>query len=445
VPYRLPGGAGVGAGRTHPDPLYGEIRLPGWAETLLETAPFQRLRDVSLSDVPGELLFGRPFPSRLDHALGVFHLARLARPRDRALQVAALAHDLGHGPFSHLTEPLMRERNGEDHEQRSARLLRALPTKLTPGQARKLAWLNWAEAANLILAHASDGRGELLNGRLDYDNADNVARFLLASGLGKPRYDPELLARGLRLLSSAASPLPPSPAATMPADAAHQSERTAASAQSGPCRGVYLASRVANQARAWLADRAIVYTYLHEGHENLALHAMLRRAIDLAMLANALPPHFLEMTDALALRLLRRLPTPGAAPLAAAVCRGARYACLWEAELPGTGGTEAGITRSFGAWRERVALESGLAAEAALLPHEVVVEVIASSAGRTLPPLARSASTGELVHLVEPPPAPRRIHVFAPHDIGRDYARRLRNAAERRFGPLGAIPRGVAG
>src|SRR5690348_3528012 len=77
------------------DPLYGEVRVAAWAAALLATPPFRRLAGVSLSDVPGELLFGRPFPSRLDHAIGVYHLARLARPRDRALQAAALAHDLG--------------------------------------------------------------------------------------------------------------------------------------------------------------------------------------------------------------------------------------------------------------------------------------------------------------------------------------------------------------
>ena len=104
---------------TLPDAMYGSMHVAGWAAALLETAPFQRLAGVSLSDVPGLLLFGRPFPSRLDHAIGVYHLTRLARPRDRALQASALAHDLGHGPFSHLTEPLMVERLGIGHEQRS--------------------------------------------------------------------------------------------------------------------------------------------------------------------------------------------------------------------------------------------------------------------------------------------------------------------------------------
>src|SRR5579859_2537142 len=175
-----PLGRGAGSGGltksarpfAHPDPLYGTVRVAAWAAALLATPPFRRLAGVSLSDVPGELLFGRHFPSRLDHAIGVYHLARLARPRDRALQAAALAHDLGHGPFSHLTEPLMRERLGADHEARSANLLRQALAGLSPRAERLLGWLDWDEVGRLVVGDSSDGRGALLNGLLDYDNCD---------------------------------------------------------------------------------------------------------------------------------------------------------------------------------------------------------------------------------------------------------------------------------
>src|SRR5262249_28175549 len=156
---------GAARPRVFADPLYGEVRVAGWAAALLATPPFQRLAGVSLSDVPGELLFDHPFPSRLDHTLGVYHLARLVRPRDRALQAAALAHDLGHGPFSHLTEPLMRERLGEDHETRSARLLAEVRRALPMAAAKLLTWLDWDQIARLITG-SSDGRDALLNGRL---------------------------------------------------------------------------------------------------------------------------------------------------------------------------------------------------------------------------------------------------------------------------------------
>jgi HD superfamily phosphohydrolase len=264
-PAPLEGGRGVSGGAwTLPDPLYGAIRVSAWAAVLLQTPPFCRLTGVSLSDVPGELLFRRPFPSRLEHALGVYHLARLARPRDRVLHVAALAHDLGHGPFSHLTEPHMRERFGEDHEARSARLLGEVRDALSPANARLLSWLDWSEAGRLVLGEAG-GRGALLNGLLDYDNADNIARFLLASGLGMPSYDPRALACALRPLAAVV---------------AGQEDTN-----------VCLSAAAEADALGWRTDRARVYGYLHEGHRNLAAHSMLRKAVDMAAARQLLQSH----------------------------------------------------------------------------------------------------------------------------------------------------------
>ncbi|HEV8190361.1 MAG TPA: HD domain-containing protein, partial [Ktedonobacterales bacterium] len=266
------GGARRLRGGNYPDILYGEVRVAAWAESLLRTRPFQRLAHISLSDVPGELLFERRFPSRLEHTRGVYFLARLARPRDRTLQAAALAHDLGHGPFSHLTEPLMRERLDEDHEERAARLLERVRTDLSDSVLRQLGWLDWDEIAHLVIG---GGRGALLNGKLDYDNADNVARFLLAANLGLPGYDPRTLARALRLRGRLDVAEPPATE-----DMPHAS-------YDGHARGeaVYLLAHMQEDALAWREDRARVYNYLHAGHRNLALHAMLRKSIDLIAVA----------------------------------------------------------------------------------------------------------------------------------------------------------------
>ncbi|HLJ81954.1 MAG TPA: HD domain-containing protein, partial [Ktedonobacterales bacterium] len=408
TPNPLDRGAGSGgllgkAARpfAHADPLYGVVRVAGWAAALLATPPFQRLAGVSLSDVPGELLFGRPFPSRLDHAIGVYSLARAARPRDRALQAAALAHDLGHGPFSHLTELLMIERCGEDHETRSARLLADVRAALPAPAARQLAWLDWDEVAQLVLGGGADGRGAQLNGRLDYDNADNVARFLLASDLGIPGYDPRTLARTLRLL-------PP----TLAVDSAADDH-------------VYLQAAAEPEALAWQRDRATVYAYLHTGHHNLAAHAMLRKAIDLAAATNILPPDFFDCTDAQALALLSRALDRGLLALVQRVRTGeARvHRCVWEAEVPLE---SPAIPATLARWRERLALEARLAGEAALAPHEVIVETIVSNANRALPPIAAGNSPNSLTALTrqpEPPAAPRLLHLFAACDAGPDYVR----------------------
>lgn len=404
------------------DALYGTVRVAGWAAALLSTPPFQRLAGVSLSDVPGELLFGHAFPSRLDHTLGVYHLARLARPRDRTLHVAALAHDLGHGPFSHLTEPLMYERLGEDHEARSARLLGDVRAALPPALARQVAWLDWDEVAHLVLGDGPDGRGALLNGLLDYDNMDNVARFLLASDLGTPGYDPVALARALR-------PLAPE-AARARNGAAAEAERVSVQASAEP------------EARAWQMDRAHVYRFLHEGHRNLAAHAMLRKAVDLAAATNILPPTFFDMTDGQALRLLEQALDRGLVALVQRVQSDARmlHRCVWEGE---TSARSQAVPAILAGWRERLTLEARLAAEAGLAPHEVILDTIVSKAERRLPPFAPAQrSNGQAGASTPPAPqAPRVLHLFVAAGTAPDYTRRLHMAAERYFIPLGVTPR----
>lgn len=406
-----------------PDPLYGSVRVAGWAAALLATPPFARLGGISLSDVPGEVLFGQPFPSRLDHTRGVYHLARLARPRDRTLQAAALAHDLGHGPFSHLSEPLMREWLGCDHEERAARQLLAVRAALSPTVMRRLAWLDWDEVASLVLGAGPDGRGALLSGRLDYDNADNVARFLSSAGMGEPGYIPEALARGLRVLTAEAA-----------ADASEQ-DTVPARATREP---VYLLAPAEADARAWQAARARLYGYLHGDHRNLAPHAMLRKSIDLALAERSLSGAFLDMTDAEALASLAGHRRKATALLAQHVLAGLQqwHSCLWEAEVP----TAAVAARNaLAEWRTRLVLEEELAGEAGLAPHDVILEALVSRAGRALPPVATAGRPLVLTWLPSPLPAPRLLHLFVAAGTPRDYCRRLRAAAERRLGALGVV------
>jgi HD superfamily phosphohydrolase len=418
--------------------------VAAWAADLLATAPFQRLAGISLSDVPGELLTGRPFPSRLEHVTGVYHVARLARPRDRTLQAAALAHDLGHGPFSHLSEPLMIEWLGCDHEQRAARKLAEVRAQLSAAALRRLAWLDWDEVAALVVGGGPGGRGALLNGPLDYDNIEYVVRFSLAAGLEPPGYDAVALARSLRL----APPAEP-PRVGARADRAGALDRGPAGPapemrrDRGPEGGPALVPVVptvllpAGEADgvAWQAARARMYGFLHRQHANLAPHAMLRKAVEVAWLGHELSEAFLDLTDAQALALLAGCADRGAATLAQRVAAGsARYhTCLWEAP--------ASTARLRGSplldWRPRLELERSLAEEAGLAPHDVVLEVLVSHAYRTLPPLAGRAPTT----VPQAGAAPERpdIHLFVSADAPRDYRHRLRAATERRLRDLGVV------
>lgn len=389
------------------DTLYGAIPVSRWAQALLELEPFRRLNDVSLSDVPGELLFDCPFPSRLTHSLGVYYLARQARPRDRTLQAAALAHDLGHGPFSHLIEPLMVERLGMRHEERSAALLRQAVSRAQGITARLLSWLDLDEVSALIAGGGIDGRGELLSGLLDYDNLDHVARFAMAAGLCEPGYDGRALARGLRLATGADG-------------IAH----------------VVLVDELHQEAGAWQADRAVVFGFLQSDAWNVAAHGMLRKAIDLAARDGVVDEAFFDGTDTGALRLLRRCPS--SRPLVERVLARDPYAVIWEADAPRE---RAEVGSLFAGWRQRLALEDRIAAESGFRTHEVVVVHVVSRVARALPPLPSQASASDSVPASGSAPE-QVVRLLAPAGVGQDYIRRARMAAERVLGELGATPRG---
>src|SRR5262249_41211251 len=127
------------ASKTFRDPLYNYITIDreadGWLLELLDTPEVQRLRRVrqlgiSLLTYPGA------DHNRLAHSLGVLHLMQQAldqlRKRgsdevERArtpLLAAALVHDVGHGPFSHVFESCL----GTDHEEWSLKAVLAEET-----------------------------------------------------------------------------------------------------------------------------------------------------------------------------------------------------------------------------------------------------------------------------------------------------------------------------
>ena len=90
------------------DPIHGIIQLTPLERTIIDQPLFQRLRLVKqLTSV--DLIFPGATHTRFAHSIGVCHVAGLYAAqlkldiRDIALvRMAALLHDIAHGPFSHL-------------------------------------------------------------------------------------------------------------------------------------------------------------------------------------------------------------------------------------------------------------------------------------------------------------------------------------------------------
>ncbi len=104
------------------DPIHGEIAVPDEFLPIIAHPLFQRLRRIAQLSL-ASYVYPSATHTRFSHSLGVFHITSQATD-DLATQAYALVHDVGHGPFSHLSEYAL-ERNGYhfDHDDRMRAIL----------------------------------------------------------------------------------------------------------------------------------------------------------------------------------------------------------------------------------------------------------------------------------------------------------------------------------
>lgn len=182
-------------------PLYGRLDhgpQDDLAWDLYQTAPLARLRDISLSSLPSRFMPYGDAVSRFQHAVGVSQLVRELcdanpdfEPWRQPLIAAALCHDCGSPPFSHMAEGIFYEHTGLTHEQAIARQL---------DQGGELAQVMGAygvdpqEVAALI-AGTHEPLGPLMAGSIDLDNADNSLTLLASFGAPDLPYHPQEFSR----------------------------------------------------------------------------------------------------------------------------------------------------------------------------------------------------------------------------------------------------------
>ena len=99
------------------DPIHGLIRLTEQEMGLVNTQAFQRLRRIRQLAM-ADLVYPGAVHTRFEHSLGTLHTAQriidhlkrfegVPEEDERVVRLAALLHDIGHGPFSHVTEHLL--------------------------------------------------------------------------------------------------------------------------------------------------------------------------------------------------------------------------------------------------------------------------------------------------------------------------------------------------
>ncbi len=195
----------VGArGKSIFDPVHGPITLDAPTLGLIATPEFQRLWGIRQTGF-AHLVFPGANHTRLEHSLGAYWVARamarhlgLPEREARALEAAALLHDLGHGPFSHTLDGPMLESLGFGHERVSRqRILGSDPAWPPEAVALPAALERHGLDPNRVadLVDPPDGRSErallgtLLHGAVDADRIDYLQRDAHYTGVAHGAID----------------------------------------------------------------------------------------------------------------------------------------------------------------------------------------------------------------------------------------------------------------
>ncbi|MDB4958667.1 MAG: metal dependent phosphohydrolase [Myxococcales bacterium] len=190
--------------RVFRDPVHGLIELKGEDRPiadLIDTMPMQRLRRIKQMGFAW-LVYPGAEHSRFGHALGAFHIAQrvakrleLAPALARHVKVAALLHDVGHGPFSHAWEHVF---GGDDHERWGGRIatehaeLRGALEQLEPGLPETLQSF-WGKGYKPHFAR------KLVSSQLDVDRLDYLLRDGHYSGAGYATYDLDWIIHAIQI------------------------------------------------------------------------------------------------------------------------------------------------------------------------------------------------------------------------------------------------------
>lgn len=209
-------------GKLFRDPVHGLIRIENADAVVLDligTPEFQRLRRIRQLGV-SSMVFPGAEHSRFVHSLGVYNFAQrmldclirryqgteaamLLKSNARFVKVAALLHDIGHGPFSHLSEKAFEEPG--HHEKRTANLIRNSDSAIYKILQRYD--LDPISVADLI-EHVTSYPllADFISSQLDADRMDYILRDALNTGVKYGSFDVEWLLNSLCIGSEPGNP-----------------------------------------------------------------------------------------------------------------------------------------------------------------------------------------------------------------------------------------------
>jgi HD superfamily phosphohydrolase len=201
-------------------PIYGFIPLDEWEREIISQPAFQRLRRIKQLAWT-DYVYPGAMHTRFEHSLGVMHMATLLydnvvdrcwpllsgklsyddagkRRYKKLVRLAALLHDVGHGPFSHAAEDLApltpSGMRSYKHEEYSTAVIKGqLRDVIENHPANNNYGFRAEDISGLIEGGTQAGRSaiwqDVISGQLDADRMDYLLRDSHHAGVEYGKYD----------------------------------------------------------------------------------------------------------------------------------------------------------------------------------------------------------------------------------------------------------------
>jgi HD superfamily phosphohydrolase len=161
------------------DEIHGTVEFDELEERIIDSGPFQRLRRIKQMSITN-LVYPGANHTRFEHSIGTAHLSgviarRLGMDADEARKVKlyGLLHDIGHTPFSHEGEDVVKRYIG-DHERLGT-------DKILHGEIADI--LSESYDPKEIARVGKSGDGSIVTSDLGSDRMDYLKRDALNTGV----------------------------------------------------------------------------------------------------------------------------------------------------------------------------------------------------------------------------------------------------------------------
>ena len=193
------------------DPVHGFIHREPHERDLIDTKLFQRLRSLHQLAL-AYFAYPGATHTRFDHSLGAFHVAGgladvlvKSETEKRLIRLATLLHDVGHGPFSHVAEPILQKNSPPEvlAGREESKIHELITAKIILENTELREHLSDRERQNIVgLLDGNFGHSylhEIVSGPIDADKQDYLLRDSYFTGVKYGIYDQQRLKNTLRV------------------------------------------------------------------------------------------------------------------------------------------------------------------------------------------------------------------------------------------------------